>query len=245
MTPIPVLILAVTLYGQKHPAPIGEGSKTPQLSRELKLKLDRLHGQLTQPTRLKVQRTGSEVLRKSMAPNADARELSEEASLSMFKGRPSSNAVDTLAVLIMGEMAKGTDADLRTLAAEMKLADKRKSAYRSLRERLLKTHSELGTMMMPMRMLAPPVKHLPNTGLDYIPAPNVTAPSNLSRLSKEEVGSLYLKLRDALYQGDQCSQKDALAMEMLQGKQEKLLEVLSNVLKKVQDVGKQIISNMK
>ena len=165
--------------------------------------------------------------------------------------------IETLVMLLMQQMARDAEEDLRALLAEMQAKNGAKKALRDLIQRMkrdrlanelrreyderLDCTQGLGSERAYHRVRLPVLDPDATGGLRWVPTD--LAGEKLTRV--EQLDCIVDELQSKLDSLSDLSEMTAMRLQMLMDRRAKLMETLSNIMKKVSETQAAIIQNLK
>jgi hypothetical protein len=169
--------------------------------------------------------------------------------------------IEALVVLVMMQVAKDNEQDMKNMMADMKKKNEEKQKLREAQEMMEKSKSEMKRAMLDsFRLLTKPqintisasqtqiqtARLQTNTSVNQINRPvNAQISQTETQVSAAEIKQVQDSLKLKLDDMNEMSEMTSLRLQMMMDRRSKSMSTLSNIMKKISETQDSIIQNMK
>lgn len=199
-----------------------------------------------------IKSTAKTIHEKNMS-DADAKKMASQYGT---LGNMNNADIDALAFLVMMQASKDAQEDLKSIMAGVKSSNEQKKQIRDLQqdfEQHKKDVSRPRLDSIKLVLIKQPVVQTVNTG--KVMRPVKIVPTNTARnkqlttvsrtVTKEEIDKTEKDIKVKLDSLNEMGDMESLRLQMAMDRQNKMMNSLSNILKKISDSESSIIQNMK
>ncbi|MEO7045460.1 MAG: hypothetical protein ABI091_09170 [Ferruginibacter sp.] len=199
-----------------------------------------------------IKATATTIHQKNLS-DADAKKMASQYGAS---GNMNNSTIEALTFLVMMQASKDAQDDLKSMMADAKSRNDQKKQLRDLLQNLQQNKNELSRPRLDSIKLVikkQPAMQTVNTG--KVIQPLKVVPVNTARdkqvttvspkVTKEEIDKAAAEIKAKQDSLSEMGETESLRLQMAMDRRSKMMENLSNMLKKMSDTQDQIIQNLK
>jgi hypothetical protein len=186
---------------------------------------------------------------KSTAKKANEKNMSEgevrtEATSWAILGSMPEGNIEALCFLVLMQAAKSSQEDLKGVMSRVKAINNQKAKQREILQRLQQQKAHPSLQLDSFRLVSNRSKALIAGGKPDTVKFKRTTPS-VKPVSKEDMEAMADKMKTELDTMNEMGEMEQLRLQMIMDRRAKMMEALSNIMKKISDTVQGITRNLK
>ena len=233
--------------------------RLPEVPSDVAGRSQRLAARLPGPARPRYDLAKAEVLRAMRAPTADLRAAAQGAVRGQFPGATPPD-IEALVAMVMLEASRSAEQDLRDAMAAMEQLNQAKQAQRDLAQRLQEQEDRLRTTTLkpPAAVPAPiflkarpkgprPMVHTPilNLELPKLAPDLIHPPAPRPEMTLAEAEAERARAKGNLDDLSEMGEMQQLQLQLAMERRAKVIELISNVMRKAAATEDSLVRNLK
>lgn len=187
-----------------------------------------------------VKSTAEEANQKQQSPE----DINASAQAYGVLGSMNGQDIEALAFLVLMQAAKSAQEDLKAIMAKVKAVNEQKAKQRELLSKMQQQRTISAIQLDSFKLLQNRTLAL-QQGRNPDSIKFVRSSSRVKTVSKNEMDAMVTKLKTDLDSMSEMGEMESLRMQMLMDRRSKIMNTLSNLLKKISKTADEIVQNLK